>query len=684
MKKFFTKHVSMAFAFAAALTVSVVTPANAQNIEESQIGNVRFGFNVAGYRSLDASILKSEATSYNGGAKTYYEFANGGIPESYKSADNIVTVGWYLQKDGNIVITVPSQEYANVSSYALTSNVYDNNEDANLALHYTRDYALGEYTNLKEITNLNLRNRFPLEGWLNAIYGGDPLDQYGSPNSSLNASYKGAFPGLDVILEVNEYSDGNLSEPSSENVMYRFGDLISYTSDGYVNGYYGANELVGRPQDAEAAKKVWDKIFSHYRITTSGNENSVASFLLMPGSYISFGKERIDVVGNNFSITDDFYKNSMKDEENVVYTNNNEAQNENEEVKFNIHFEPGSTLTLGGTSFTLTNSLTVSIDLSYNQTALNFINSDDGSKFLKQTIYDDMMNGTSFQFSLPALFKGINELIGLSRDSEALPITFNFSNNKTAEMPYYFAFGGNANESINENNAENIQNHNEKISVVGFNRTMAYQADGWYTLCLPFNIPSDQLKAAFGDNVNLRKYNETVDNGDGTMTFKFQRATEVEAGHPYLIRPSKDFSKYYFKNVTVSNTLADGLMQAAGSSETYAFKGTFTNRTLDEFGDRARFFGGSKGTQMFKATTGSTLPATRCYFLYPETTTSAAKKLVFDLGDGTTTGIDHIINSNDNASANAPVYNVRGQHVGNNLYGLPKGVYIQNGKKVIK
>ena len=51
-------------------------------------------------------------------------------------------------------------------------------------------------------------------------------------------------------------------------------------------------------------------------------------------------------------------------------------------------------------------------------------------------------------------------------------------------------------------------------------------------------------------------------------------------------------------------------------------------------------------------------------------------------GVGDWTAVDHIaVDAADNA--NAPVYNVAGQRVGNNLKSLKDGIYIQNGKKVV-
>lgn len=50
--------------------------------------------------------------------------------------------------------------------------------------------------------------------------------------------------------------------------------------------------------------------------------------------------------------------------------------------------------------------------------------------------------------------------------------------------------------------------------------------------------------------------------------------------------------------------------------------------------------------------------------------------------DDTTTGVYEF--ENKNTQDNLRVYNLNGQYVGNSLEGLDKGVYLVNGKKVVK
>ena len=64
--------------------------------------------------------------------------------------------------------------------------------------------------------------------------------------------------------------------------------------------------------------------------------------------------------------------------------------------------------------------------------------------------------------------------------------------------------------------------------------------------------------------------------------------------------------------------------------------------------------------------------------MVPETMTEAKVSIV-----GETTAIDNVATDHPTATANAHVYNLNGQFVGIGTAGLPKGVYIVNGKKMV-
>ena len=66
------------------------------------------------------------------------------------------------------------------------------------------------------------------------------------------------------------------------------------------------------------------------------------------------------------------------------------------------------------------------------------------------------------------------------------------------------------------------------MATVQLGRTLTLNS--WNTFCVPFDIPSDQLRAAFGDKCQLAEYTSC----DAT-TLYFTTRDQVKAGVPYLL-----------------------------------------------------------------------------------------------------------------------------------------------------
>lgn len=209
---------------------------------------------------------------------------------------------------------------------------------------------------------------------------------------------------------------------------------------------------------------------------------------------------------------------------------------------------------------------------------------------------------------------------------------------------------------------------------VTLKRTL-YADGGWNTLCLPFSLTDEQTKAAFGNDVELR----TLASFDG-KTLTFAKATGITAGVPCLIKVSKvaENNTYTFTGVSVKAIKADN--DKYDMDETLTFLGIYAPMdvaTKFEKEGNALFLGAAN--KFYKAKAGTTMKAFRAFFLVPASTDTQALRAVID---GTTTGIDDL--NIDTVKADGRVYNLNGQCVGYSLEGLKAGIYIQNGKKVIK
>lgn len=189
-----------------------------------------------------------------------------------------------------------------------------------------------------------------------------------------------------------------------------------------------------------------------------------------------------------------------------------------------------------------------------------------------------------------------------------------------------------------------------------------FSPDKWNTLALPFAVTFEGGK--------LRKY----DNVDG-QTMKFVEAASVEPGVPYLFKPATVIENPTYTDVTLSKTEAWKVMHGS-----CGFAGTYSPYTMKT--DKTERFLGEGNKLYWPDTTTSPdankMKGLRAYFMMPETMTEAKVSIV-----GETTAIDNVATDHPAATANARVYNLNGQFVGIGTAGLPKGVYIVNGKKMV-
>lgn len=206
-----------------------------------------------------------------------------------------------------------------------------------------------------------------------------------------------------------------------------------------------------------------------------------------------------------------------------------------------------------------------------------------------------------------------------------------------------------------------IANNNGKTQDVALTRTLV--ANKWNTFCVPFDT---EITGTALEGATVKAIGTVVGN-----VINLVYATKIEAGVPYLVMPTTgDIVNPTFKSVTITEISA----KEAGNTD-YKFVGTYSPKTItvDEFG---KIWGVTAEGKLAKINANTTMKGLRAYFVFP--TNTAAAKLNFD---GETTGINNI---ETNATVNGKVYNLNGQYVGNSLNGLKKGIYVVNGKKVIK
>ena len=202
----------------------------------------------------------------------------------------------------------------------------------------------------------------------------------------------------------------------------------------------------------------------------------------------------------------------------------------------------------------------------------------------------------------------------------------------------------------------------------------------WNTLCLPFELSVEQMKAAFGDDVKAAQ----LDSKSTGNILSFDNYSElgIEAGVPYLIKPSVDSPAdgYKFEGVNITDnteditTFTESLIGFVGIySPTDITEDVKTNEWFKDDSYFAAFLGA--GNTILKANDNSKLGGFRAYFAIPSDLSTAALSVSLD---GVITSINEI-NGETVDDANAPVYNLQGQRV--NADSLTRGIYVKNGKK---
>ena len=212
-----------------------------------------------------------------------------------------------------------------------------------------------------------------------------------------------------------------------------------------------------------------------------------------------------------------------------------------------------------------------------------------------------------------------------------------------------------------------IENNNGKTVDVTLTRTLT--AGAWNTICLPFDVTAEQIASVLKSAGNVKEYgSEDVT----TSTIKFNDATTMQAGVPYLIKPTESATVLEFKGVTIKNV--EDVNRKFGSD--YKICGTFGKYTMKT--DGTELFLKTDGKFYIPAAGTATMKGFRAYFFNINGSTAGA---ALNLSFGEATGIDGVA---ADAEKNVKVYNVNGQYVGTSLEALPKGLYIVGGKKVLK
>lgn len=190
----------------------------------------------------------------------------------------------------------------------------------------------------------------------------------------------------------------------------------------------------------------------------------------------------------------------------------------------------------------------------------------------------------------------------------------------------------------------------------------------WNTFCVPFTISADVIKEKFGEGTQVCTFGSM----EGTV-MNFAHSTSIEAGKPYIVKPTKEVVDPTFTGVNIEATAAKQV-----GANGYFMQGIYSVKT-DLTTDGTNLFLGD-GNKFYKplGTTTAKMKGMRAFFIVPQGTNFAALRANID---GATTAIDELTTVVEQPTDNR-IYNLQGQFVGTSFEGL-HGVYVQNGKKVL-
>lgn len=200
--------------------------------------------------------------------------------------------------------------------------------------------------------------------------------------------------------------------------------------------------------------------------------------------------------------------------------------------------------------------------------------------------------------------------------------------------------------------------------------------ESWNVLVLPFEVTVAELSQAFGYAV-IDELDKTAD--DGNVHFKLKVSGKIAANTPFLIYPSDD-------NQNLNQIVFDAVTYKKPAQATYEvadaagnkFVGVYKNTDIEN--PDWYLSGGMFYTP--KAGSKATIKPLRAYVKFASA--AEARSIFIEEPDGTTTAIEGIsaegvaVPANNNTIEG--IYNLNGVRVNK----AQKGVYIINGKKVVK
>lgn len=211
----------------------------------------------------------------------------------------------------------------------------------------------------------------------------------------------------------------------------------------------------------------------------------------------------------------------------------------------------------------------------------------------------------------------------------------------------------------------------------------------WSTICLPFEMNEEQLKATFGEGVQLADFTSTewMEGKDNVLVVNFTTVSPLalEANHPYVLKSENALEEFTVTDVMVNadeeetTIYVNNGLKGKNKVDYGAIHGTLkAGEVTPEYMDALLYIRDNK----FYYAESTNMNAFRGYFEFDDFDSSSEANVAFVI-DGETTAIEGV---NIRTRATGDVYNMNGMYMGRAedvMNSLPRGIYVINNKKVV-
>ena len=227
-----------------------------------------------------------------------------------------------------------------------------------------------------------------------------------------------------------------------------------------------------------------------------------------------------------------------------------------------------------------------------------------------------------------------------------------------------------------------------KLDVTLSGRTL-FKDGNWNTICLPFSMTAEQIAASPLAGATIKELDNSASGtslDNGTLTLKFNTATAITAGKPYIIKWTEtgdNIVSPVFTGVTISSTTPTAVTSTDGKvtfvGQYSPFEIVESGATGDNQGNKNEIIMLSSNNKLGYSKNPRTLHTFRCHFYVPTNDSQQqARSFDVDFGEETTSMLNAQCLMLNEAGA---WYTLDGRKL--DKQPTKAGVYIQNGRKVV-